>query len=274
MKKIICFVFLLLFVVSTGYCSNESFIIKELNLELIKCPAGSFMMGSPESEHSRHKEEMNVYHEATYGFNYGEELHSVTIDKPFYIGKYEITQNQYRFIMGDNPSRFKGEINPVESVDWIKAKLFCIKLNYLYKNILPKGYNFDLPTEAQWEYACRAGTNTALNNGENMTSYEGACSNLDEVAWYSENASYTTHIVGQKKSNDWGIYDMHGNVWEWCKDTYKDYSEKHIRNRDRVVRGGSFFDSAIYCRSANRFNNFCSCCAFCLGFRVALVPIN
>ena len=268
MKKIFCFTLLFLIILSTAYCSNETFVIKELNLELIKCPAGSFMMGSSAEEYSKIKKEMDSFHKDAYGFEYSEEFHLVNINKAFYIGKYEVTQSQYKAIMGNNPSKFKDENNPVESIDWIKAKLFCARLNYLYKKYLPKGYKFDLPTEEQWEYACRAGISSAFNNGNNNLD------NIDEIAWYSENASYTAHIVGQKEPNDWGIYDMHGNVWEWCIDEYKDYSEKNIRDCDRVVRGGSFYDTAIFCRSANRFNNNVSCCAFCLGFRVALIPIQ
>ncbi len=274
MKKIICFVFLLLFVVSTGYCSSESFIIKELNLELIKCPAGSFMMGSPEEEYSSIKDEMNVCHKDTYGFEYSEELHSVTINKPFYIGKYEITQNQYRSIMGNNPSKFKGENNPVESVDWLKAKLFCIKLNYLYKDILPKGYKFDLPTEEQWEYSCRAGINTPFNNRSNKK--------IGEVAWYNDNASETTHMIGQKKPNAWGIYDMHGNVSEWCRDGYGDYSKEDVIDpigpsneySCRIIRGGSWYTSSSYCRSADRWPSGPGNPCADVGLRVVLVPID
>ena len=166
LNKIVKFLILFLFTVPTAYCSNEAFVIKELNLELVKCPAGSFMMGSPEEEHSTIKKEMDSFHKDTYGFEYSEGLHSVNINKAFYIGKYEVTQSQYIAIMGNNPSKFKGDNNPVESIDWVKAKLFCAKLNCLYKKYLPKGYKFDLPTEEQWEYACRADISTAFNNGK------------------------------------------------------------------------------------------------------------
>ena len=105
-------------------------------------------------------------------FDYSEKLHLVTITKPFYIGKYEVTQSQYSALMGKNPSNFIGANNPVEMVSYEDAKAFCDKLNTKYLSLLPKGYKFDLPTEAQWEYACRAGTNTALNNGKNLTKDE------------------------------------------------------------------------------------------------------
>ncbi len=263
MKKIIYLVVLLLFVVATGYCSNETFVIKELNLELVKCPAGSFMMGSPNEELGRFD---------------SESLHLVTISKPFYIGKYEVTQSQYSTLMDKNPSKFIGANNPVEMVSYDDAKAFCDKMNLKYLNILPKGYKFALPTEAQWEYACRAGTNTALNNGKNLTK-EDACPNLDEVAWYSKNSGETTHEVGQKKPNAWGIYDMHGNVFEWCRDWYGEYPKEDVTDPAgayngsfRVGRGGNWYCSARYSRSA--FRDLCNPDFRFggLGFRLALVP--
>ena len=269
MKKIIFLVVLLLFVVSTGYCSNESFVIKELDLELIKCPAGRFMMGSPEDEFGRED-------------RLDEKLHSVIISKPFYIGQYEVTQSQYESVMGYNPSYFKGGNNPVESVSWFKAKIFCIKLNFLYKNYLPKGYRFDLPTEAQWEYACRAGTTTSLNSGKNITSGMYACKNFDEVGWYDDNADKQAHPVGQKKPNAWGIYDMHGNVAEWCNGFYGEYPKEEVIDPKGpnsgtyyILRGGCWNSDADRSRSAFRglidkpYMGDCT-----VGFRVAVVPIN
>ena len=265
MKKILNFVVLLLFVVSTGYCSNESFVIKELDLELKKCPAGRFMMGSPEDELGR-AEKLD------------EKLHSVIISKPFYIGKYVVTQKQYQTLMGNNPSLFKGENKPVENVSWNDAKEFINRLSSIFRKFIPIGYKFDLPTEAQWEYACRAGTTTALNNGKNITSKTDSCYNLYGLGWYSNNSGSKTHAVGYKKPNAWGIYDMHGNVWEWCRDWYGNYKSWTrsdpicISGSDRVRRGGSWNCSAIFCRSACRNNgnpNFGNCT---LGFRVALVP--
>ncbi len=243
----------------------DKWVLKEINLEMVKCPAGSFMMGSP-------KEEL--------GRDDVERLHSVTITKPFYIGKYEVTQSQYVALMEKNPSEFVGANNPVERVSYNDAKAFCDKLNLKYLNQLPQGYKFDLPTEAQWEYACRAGTTTALNNGKNLTKVDGACFNLDEVAWYCEYSNKTTHEVGLKKSNAWGIYDMHGNLWEWCKDMYAGYPTDAVTDpicitgSNPVVRGGSWFNFPYRCRSAHRYHLDPSFMFNDLGFRVSLVPIN
>ncbi len=258
---------MLLSVVSTGYCSNESFIIKELNLELIKCPAGKFMMGSPDEELGR------------FG---NEKQYLVNITKPFYIGKYEVTQSQYETLMQRNPSEFKGANNPVESVSYSDANTFCDKLNKKYSSLLPKGYKFALPTEAQWEYACRAGTNTALNNGSNLTSTNGVCINLDEVAWYSINSEGSSHPVGQKKPNAWDIYDMHGNVSEWCRDWYGEpLNDEAIdpmcddnTSARRVNRGGSFGSFAMFCRSAIRIATNPETSSPIQGFRVALVLVE
>ena len=251
----------------TGCCSGNTFVIKEINLELVKCPAGSFMMGSPKEELGRSDDE---------------KLHLVTITKPFYIGKFEVTQSQYVALMEKNPSEFVNQNNPVESVSYYDAKAFCDKLNSKYINILPKGYKFDLPTEAQWEYACRAGTTTALNNGKNLTKVDGACFNVDEVAWYGENSGKTTHEVGQKKPNAWGIYDMHGNVFEWCRDWYGEYPTSEANDPQgpdngskRVERGGYYWLGADLCRSAFRFREeYYDRGSSSVGFRVALVPID
>ena len=198
------------------------------------------------------------------------------------MGKFEVTQAQWQAVMGNNPSSYKGDNRPVERVSWNEAKEFCDKLNEKYAGKLPAGYKFDLPTEAQWEYACRAGTTTALNNGTNLTSLMGSCSNLNEVGWYEKNCSrYVGHkTVGQKRPNNWGLYDMHGNVCEWCRDWYASYSGDATNpvgpssGSCRVFRGGSCSDCAEYCRSEFRRywgpdNRF-----FTLGFRLALVPVQ
>ncbi|MBQ9772253.1 MAG: SUMF1/EgtB/PvdO family nonheme iron enzyme [Lentisphaeria bacterium] len=219
-------------------------------LEMVQIEPGTFIMGSPVNERGRYV---------------SEKQHQVTLTKRFYLGKYPVTQKEYQAVMGNNPSNFKGDNLPVEQVSWDDAKSFCSKLNDLKHNELPAGYRFDLPTEAQWEYACRAGTTTALNNGLNLTSVDSRYSNLDEVAWYDKNSDEKTHPVGQKKQNAWGLYDMHGNVWEWCLDA---------SGSSRVTRGGGWFSIARRCRSAFRYCYDPTCRNYFVGFRVALVPVD
>ena len=223
--------------------------------DMVECPAGSFVMGSPVNELGHCEDETQ---------------HLVTISFPFYIGKYEVTQNLYELITGDNPSTFFAEEdedeNPVENISWDEAVEFCEKLNYLFKDFLPEGYIFDLPTESQWEYACRAGTTTALNSGKDLTSEKESCDNLDEIGWYGSNSHRRANPVGKKKPNAWEIYDMHGNVWEWCKNSF------FIKNKEvHVIRGGSWESYPKLCRSAYRV--FFSHYVYDekMGFRIALV---
>jgi len=235
-------------------------------LEMVKIKAGTFMMGSPEGELGRSGDETQ---------------HQVTLTKDYWLGKFEVTQAQWQAVMSNNPSHFKGDNRPVECVRWNEAKEFCDKLNEKCAGKLPAGYKFDLPTEAQWEYACRAGTTTALNNGKNLTDEKYNCENLAEVAWYDyQNKENQTHQVGQKRPNNWGLYDMHGNVWEWCRDRYGSYSGDETdpvgpsSGSGRVVRGGSWGDGAQLCRSANRSNCDPADRSDDLGFRLALVPVQ
>jgi formylglycine-generating enzyme required for sulfatase activity len=205
-------------------------------------PAGSFTMGSPSRESGRDDDETQ---------------HQVTLTKPFYCGKYEVTQGQWEAVMGSNPSYLKkaGRDAPVENVSWEDCQAFLKKLCQMEG--VPQG-TYRLLTEAEWEYACRAGTSTGLCNGD-LTSTTGHDRNLDEVGWYDENSGSQSHTVGQKKPNGWGLYDMHGNVWEWCGDWYGDYASDSVPDPlgppsgvQRVDRGGSWGDYAGYCRSANR----------------------
>jgi formylglycine-generating enzyme required for sulfatase activity len=209
-------------------------------IEMVEVPGGEFMMGSNN------------------GYPDEKPMHRVSINYTFYIGKYEITQAQWKAVMKNNPSYFKGDDLPVEQVSWSDAKDFIRKLNYLQTE-----YEYRLPSEAEWEYACRAGT-----TGD----YAG---NLNSIAWYSKNSDSKTHPVGQKQANAFELYDMHGNVWEWCEDIYtKDgYQElpaddsPNLRNPSiledneeentrkpvfRVYRGGSWALDADGVRSAIR----------------------
>jgi formylglycine-generating enzyme required for sulfatase activity len=151
---------------------------------------------------------------------------------------YEVTQQQYEKVMGTNPSTTKGPQNPVEKVSWNDAVEFCRKLSALPAE-KSAGYVYRLPTEAEWEYACRAGTQTAYSFGDSE-------SELGDYAWYDKNAGGTTHPVGSKKPNAWGLYDMHGNVFEWCQDWYGSYPSGSVTDptgessgSHRVVRGGA-----------------------------------
>ena len=168
-------------------------------MELVLIPAGAFMMGDEKGDAEE------------------KPAHKVTFSKPFYMGKFEVTQEQWEAVMGGNPSHFKGARNPVDRVSWEACQSFIKKLN---EKSAGAGITFSLPSEAQWEYACRTGSSTefGFGNGE---------SKLNEYGWFADNADDTTHPVGQKKPNAWGLYDMHGNVWEWTADWYdEDYYRK------------------------------------------------
>lgn len=173
---------------------------KGIKLEMVWIPPGSFQMGSPDDEEGRKEDEGPV--------------HKVTISKGFWMGKYEVTQEQYQQVAGTKPSKYKSERNPVEQVRWDDCLKFVEKLN-----AKAKGAEFRLPTEAEWEYACRAGTTTRYYTGNNE-------SGLAKAGWHDKNSKKQTHAVGQKEPNKWGLYDMYGNVWEWCSDRYGEYPEE------------------------------------------------
>ncbi len=234
-----------------------------VTLEMVKVAAGSFVMGSPETELGRCADEKQ---------------HPVTLTHDFWLGKCAVTQRQWAALMGDNPSYFReGDEHPVEEVSWDDARKFCAKLNELYQGRLPAGYAFDLPTAAQWEDACRAGTTTAFNDGSDLTSLDGDTSNLDGLGWHHGNSGRATHLVGRKRPNAWGLYGMHGNVWEWCRDFYEDgYArdpEFLAGNQGTwpVRRGGSWGVGARFCRSAYRNRDIAWKHDSCFGFRLALV---
>ena len=242
---------------TTAYSDNTLNIdIKDyLKIELIKCPSGEFLAGSSPNET---------------GYMAQNDMPRVkmVIDKEFYIGKYETTQALYQEVMSENPSKNKGNDLPVERVTYTKAMEFCQKLNELTKAQRPAGFEFMLPTEKQWEYACRAGTNTALNDGSNLTNTNAKCENLNSLAWYKHNSETQTHPVGQKKPNKWGIYDMHGNVAEWC---YTPEAKITDEKSCSILRGGAYFYEPQKTRSASRGASFINSVSSGFGFRVALI---
>jgi formylglycine-generating enzyme required for sulfatase activity len=215
--------------------SNISFEVRamlsslnDFGIEMVYVKGGTFQMGSNDGDSDE------------------KPVHTVTVSD-FYIGKYEVTQKQWREIMGNNPSNFKNCDNcPVEKVSWNDVQEFIKKLNQ------KTGKNYRLPTEAEWEYAARGGSQSRGYK------YAGS-NNIGEVAWYDGNSSSKTHAVGGKKPNELGIYDMSGNVYEWCSDWYVNYSAGSQRNPqgptsgfDRVLRGGSWSGLAGFCRVSNR----------------------
>jgi formylglycine-generating enzyme required for sulfatase activity len=225
-----------------------------VTMKLVLIRPGKFMMGSPDSE---------LGHEPDEG-----PQHEVVISKPFYMGVTEVTQAQYEAVMGTNPSDFKGPTNPVDKVSWNEAVEFCRRLSEKTRKTVR------LPTEAEWEYACRAGSKTRFSFGDSD-------SILGDYAWYRSNSGSKPHPVGQKKPNAWGLYDMHGNVWEWCADRYGPYSSEASTDPQgagsgsaRVVRGGSWvtggtgdFRCAYRHRNDPAYRNYRY-----YGFRCAMTP--
>ena len=256
----------------------------DVPMEMVYCPPGMFQMGSPETDKMREKDEVR---------------HEVRLTKGFWMGKYEVTQKQWVAVMGDNPSYFKGDNHPVECVSWEQCQYFVKKLSTL------TGLPLRLPTEAEWEYACRAGTTTDLPSGEDLVVLgRNNAPVLDPISWYRGNSSVSldvtsgldcsewpemqypgkkagTHAVGGKRANAWGLHDMIGNVWEWCSDWYN--ADYHVtvdpENTSspqtfdggatcRVCRGGSWGTDARGCRSACRNLYRSSDCGGGRGFRL------
>jgi formylglycine-generating enzyme required for sulfatase activity len=208
--------------------------------------AGEFDMGSEESDSEK-------------------PVREVKINNPFYLGTYPVTQREWEAVMGDRPSRFKGDDLPVEQVSWDKMQEFIKKLNE--KEGTDK---YRLPSEAEWEYACRAGTTTRY-------SFDDDESKLGDYGWYDKNSEGKTHPVGQREPNSWGLYDMHGNVWEWVQDEWHvNYDDAHTDGRawesgdgaDRIDRGGGWLGTARVCRSAFRNHRDPRLRADGLGFRI------
>ncbi len=229
-------------------------ITNSIGMRLVLIHAGSFTMGSPVNE-------LEVRPDET--------PHEVKISKSYYLGIYEVTQEQYDKVMGHNPSAFQGAKNPVETVSWNEAVSFCKRLSSGPDEKLA-GRVYRLPTEAEWEYACRAKNTTSYCFGDKAES-------LEEYAWFGEGRGGSEHPVGEKKANSWGLYDMHGNVWEWCQDWYGNYPAGDATDPNgpsegtsRVYRGGSWNGLAAHCRSAHRSSNDPLRRSYSLGFRVAL----
>jgi formylglycine-generating enzyme required for sulfatase activity len=222
-----------------------------VKMEFVLIPPGSFMMGDED------------------GYRGEKPVHKVTITKPFYLGKYEVTQEEWQAVMGVNPSHFKGPRNPVEMVGWSECDAFLKKLN---EKLGSSGAKFSLPTEAQWEYACRAGTTTTWSFGDDPAK-------LGDHAWWRDNANGTPHPVGQRKPNAWGLYDMHGSMWEWCADwdALDYYAKSPVEDPTgpdsgvgRVSRGGSwatFRADAFRCAYRTAFSPRARFSE--IGFRVA-----
>jgi formylglycine-generating enzyme required for sulfatase activity len=214
------------------------------------CPAGSFTMGSPSSEEGRSGKENQAL---------------ATMSKCYWVAKTEVTQAQWQAVMGTNPSGFKGDDLPVENVSWSDVQEFIAKVNA--RGVIPGVWKMVLPTEAQWEYACRAGETGPYSGGS-----------IEQLAWYDEKSEKQSHPVGTKKPNAWGLHDMHGNVWEWCADWHDDRLSGGTDPNGassgvyRVLRGGSWNHDAAHCRAAFRSWHFPNSRSNELGFRPALVP--
>jgi formylglycine-generating enzyme required for sulfatase activity len=227
----------------------ETVRVNGVDIEMVYVPGGTFMMGSPSNGKDRNNDEVQ---------------HQVMLTKGYWIGKYEVTQEQWQAVMGNNPANKFGVGNryPVYYVSWNDCQEFIQKLNSL------TGQNFALPTEAQWEYAARGGPSSKgyVYSGSN---------NINDVAEYYGNNNKSTKPVGGRQANELGIYDMSGNVWEWCEDWIADYPGGSVTNPTgpsngsyRVVRGGCWYSKARYCRSADRGNFDPSDRDYSLGFRL------
>ena len=249
---------------SIDFSKPMTFKVNGVTFDMMPCLSGTFLMGSPENELGRDKSEVQ---------------HRVTLTKSYFIGKYEVTQKLYEAVMEENPSRYIHEDMPVESMTLAEAKKFCERLNTLTLANRPDSYEFDLPTEAQWEYACRAGSPNSIYNGKEISDATKPCGNLDEVAWYYYNAYGTTQKVGSKKPNAWQIYDMLGNVSEIClddlRDSYEAKDEVDPCFVDKgvefvVARGGNVMIKPKNCRSATRSEAAKSEGNVRFGFRIVL----
>jgi formylglycine-generating enzyme required for sulfatase activity len=233
---------------------------RTLEMEFVAIPPGDFLMGAPESE-ARSFDELPQ--------------HAVSIGRPFYLGKYQVTRQQWKAVMGDDPSLFTGRMRiPVNDVSWKACKEFCRRLT----RQLPRGgplREIRLPSEAEWEYACRAGSQAQYGFGDSED-------DLGKHAWFEDNSDGGPHVVGSKRPNAWGLYDMHGNLYEWCEDVrHKDYKRAPCdgsawtavgSQKARVLRGGAFCGGADNCRAAARLSCMPAATAITFGLRIVGVP--
>ena len=225
-------------------------------MEFVWCPPGSFMMGSSSNQQASAINALprdlspNTGKSTVAAIHSEGPQHRVILTKGFWMAKTEVTQSQWVQVMGNNPSKFKaaGSNAPVETASWNDCQAFIARLN---ATLIEQMAELRLPTEAEWEYACRAGTQTAYCFGDDAAK-------LGDYAWHSKNSDMTSHPVAEKKPNAWGLYDMHGNVWEWCSDFYGKYPDAvqnpvgPARGPGRVGRGGGWDDFAEDCRAAYR----------------------
>ena len=232
-------------------------ITNSIGMELVFAPPGEFVMGSPSGELRRDEDERQ---------------RRVKLARGFYVGATEVTQSQWSAIMGNNPSKWKGDDLPVEQISWEEALEFCRRLS------TKEGRRYRLPTEEEWEYACRAGTTTPFSFGETISTdqadYDGEYTYGHGLKGVFRNQ---TVPVRSFPPNAWGLYDMHGNVWEWCPDSYRDYPQSPVRRKveeafieGRVLRGGSWRSRPRYCRCANRVRDTQDSRLNNIGFRVVL----
>jgi len=235
MKKIVLFL-------ATALLLQAQTISNSIGMEFVKISSGSFMMGRDASFEDGSKDELPQ--------------HKEQVDA-FYMQTTEVTQSQWVKVMGSNPSKFKARNNPVDSVSWDDAKKFIRKLN-----AMEGGSKYRLPTEAEWEYVARAGTNTKYSFGDDKGS-------LGSYAWYDGNSGERTHPVGEKRANKWGLYDMHGNVWEWTSSCYTENYNKGCYKNYKVLRGGSWGNDAYNTRVAVRSGYSPGFRYFDYGFRLA-----
>lgn len=243
-----------------GTCRVLTLDIGGETMDFVRIPKGTFTMGSPQEEEGHRDDEGQ---------------HQVEFTNDFYLGRSPVTQAQYKAITGDNPSRFKGDRLPVEKVNWSDADAYCKALSKKLKR------KVSLPSEAQWEYACRAGTRTAFHFGSKLN---GDLANCDGNHPYGARTvgpyKMKTTAAGSYPANVWGLYDMHGNVWQWCQDWYGPYSKledtrdplqaKKQSDNHKVLRGGCWEAVAAYCRTAHRLENNPDDRGYLVGFRVLL----